>query len=64
MTFGKGFVEANWKLENNMIIMPWVLKYSYLGIYFAESGAVYQLHSVSNKDINLSAQRLVFLASG
>ena len=75
MTFEKGSVEFSWKWREQDL--PRVLKYTYLGIDFAESGAwnmhikkvvasgkkVNQLHSViSNRDINLSARRLLLLA--
>ena len=70
MTSGKGSVEGSWKWGEQDL--PRV---SYLGIDFAESGAwdmhmnkvvdsgkkVNQLHSViSNRDINLSAHRVLF----
>ena len=63
--------------NTHIIRLPRVSKYTYLGIDFAESGAwdvhikkvvasgkkVNQLHSViSNRDINLSARRLLLLA--
>ena len=76
MTFGKGSVEGSWKWGEKDL--PRVSKYTYLGIDFAESGAwdvhmkkvvasgkkkVNQLHSViSNRDIYLSAHRLLLLA--
>ena len=75
MTFGKGSVEGSWKWGEQDL--PRVSKYTYLGIDFAESGAwdvhikkvvasgkkVNQFHSViSNRDINLSACRLLLLA--
>ena len=76
MTFGKGSVEGSWKWGEQDL--PRVSKYTYLGIDFAESGAwdvhikkvvasgkkkVNQLNSViSNRDINLSARRLLLLA--
>ena len=76
MTFGKGSVKGSWKWGEQDL--PRVSKYRYLEMYFAESGVwdvhikkvvasgkkkVNQLHSViSNRDINLSARRLLLLA--
>ena len=75
-SFGKDSVEGSWKWGEQDL--PRVSKYTYLGIDFAESGAwdvhkkkvvasgkkkVNQLHRViSNRDINLSARRLLLLA--
>ena len=64
-------------VESEGTDLPRVSKYTYLGIDFAESGAwdvhmkkvvangkkINQMHSVtSNRDINLSAHRLLLLA--
>ena len=76
MTFGKGSVEGSWKWGQQDLLR--VSKYTYFGTDLAESGSwdvhlkkvvasgkekVHQLHSViSNRDINLSGHRLLFLA--
>ena len=76
MVFSKNSVEGGWKWGEHKL--PKVSNYSYLGIDFASNGAwdvhlkkvldngrkkVNQLHSViSNRDINLSARRLLLLS--
>ena len=76
MVFSKNSVEGGWKWGEHTL--PKVSNYSYLGIDFASNGArdvhlkkvldngrkkVNQLHSViSNRDINLSARRLLLLS--
>ena len=76
MVFSKNSVEGGWKWGKHKL--PKVSNYSYLGIDFASNGAwdvhlkkvldngrkkVNQLHSViSNRDINLSARRLLLLS--
>ena len=76
MVFSKSSVEGGWKCREHKL--PKVSNYSYLGIDFASNGAwdvhlkkvldngrkkVNQLHSViSNRDINLSARRLLLLS--
>ena len=76
MVFSKNPVEGGWKWGEHTL--PKVSNYSYLGIDFASNGAcdvhfkkvlhngrkkVNQLHSViSNRDINLSARRLLLLS--
>ena len=76
MVFSKNPVEGEWKWGEHLL--PRVSNYTYLGIDFACNGAwdvhiqkihdnckkkVNQLHSViSNRDINLSARRLLLLS--
>ena len=76
MVFSKNSVEGGWKWGEHKL--PKVSSYTYLGIDFACSGAwdvnlkrvldngrkkVNQLHSIiSNRDINLSARRLLLLS--
>ena len=76
MVFTKEAVEGTWKWGEHDL--PTVANYMFLGIDFASNGAwdghikmvldcgrkkVNQLHSVtSNKDINLSARRLLLLS--
>ena len=76
MVFTKEAVEGTWKWGEHDL--PTVVKYMFLGIDFASNGAwdghikkvldcgrkkVNQLHSViSNRDINLSARRLLLLS--
>ena len=76
MVFTKEAVEGTWKWGEHDL--PTVAKYTFLGIDFASNGAwdghikkvldcgrkkVNQLHSViSNRDINLSARRLLLLS--
>ena len=76
MVFTKEAVEGTWKWGEH--VLPTVAKYTFLGIDFASNGAwdghikkvldcgrkkVNQLHSViSNRDINLSARRLLLLS--
>ena len=76
MVFTKEAVEGTWKWGEHDL--PTVAKYTFLGIDFAPNGAwdghikkvldcgrkkVNQLHSViSNRDINLSARRLLLLS--
>ena len=76
MVFTKEVVEGTWKWGEHDL--PTVAKYTFLGIDFASNGAwdghkkkvldcgrkkVNQLHSViSNRDINLSARRLLLLS--
>ena len=73
MVFSKNSVEGRWKWGEHTL--PKVSNYSYLGIDFASNGAwdvhlkkvlekkVNQFHSVvSNRDINVSAHRLLLLS--
>ena len=76
MVFSKNSVEGGWKWGEHKL--PKVSSYTYLGINFACNGAwdmhlkrvldngkkkVNQLHSIiSNRDINLSARRLLLLS--
>ena len=76
MVFTKEAVEGTWKWGEH--VLPTVAKYTFLGVDFASNGAwdghikkvldcgrkkVNQLHSViSNRDINLSARRLLLLS--
>ena len=76
MVFSKNSVEGGWKWGEHKL--PKVSSYTYLGIDFARNGAwdvhlkrvldngrkkVNQLHSIiSNRDINLSARRLLLLS--
>ena len=72
MVFSRNPVEGEWKWGEHLL--PRVSNYTYLGIDFACNGAwdvhikkirdnFHQLHSViSNRDINLSARRLLLLS--